>query len=843
MRRLLSAEEIKQYFDDIYKDPRNITKYAVFPAVYVVWKYAKTDYIDYATLQEKLLEEFGYNIESSYHFSQLITRTKGANKRDYIVTNAARFLQDLVDFKVQNPEMLRKDKDGYIIGQGTPKTQFKIHKYNYDALSAVVESFKNKKNEKITEFMREKRKQEPVRNVAVIPNKPEENNARLQLEKDGFYKEWGGGLNCILGEGQYVILYISGSIQQYQYLCRVSDVHRSRKTFDIELITKFDEGVCQQFSRAKLLELGLAPSGVIRYCLDKYPKICKYVSDILIKSKIIDQAFDCSIGERMISPNEFDESGKGNPTEMKQPLNQILYGPPGTGKTYRTIDKALEIIFSIETIGKTRKMIESDLLEKANNFIIENKLVIKEDDDDREKLKICFEYLKNEGQIDFVTFHQSYGYEEFVEGIKAIAPEGRGDENDSEMIYDVVDGIFKNISINRAKKNYEETRQSLGQTRQLDLDALINDFANYVDEQLIQGDGVILYQNSNGTKSFIGTVKRKIDGSLQSFITDGSVKDQSLTRNVIVRDYEKFLNSEIKSWKDILPSYKSQSSYHGNALYYFELYQRIKEFQKDQYWVSSQDIKLKNYILIIDEINRGNISKIFGELITLIESSKRLGANEALEVVLPYSGKLFGVPSNLYIIGTMNTADRSIALMDTALRRRFHFEEMMPEYNESGLDEQKVGNIEIGKMLRKINQRIDYLYDRDHQIGHAYFIGVKFKEELDNVMRNKIIPLLQEYFYDDWEKIQIVLGDHHKQFDKGRDEAKAWDEEINTKRFIQSVKLKEEDILGFDHDDIEDEQAGFRVSDNFDEMAYLKIYDKTKYQRVKKSNEETSSAD
>ena len=244
----------------------------------------------------------------------------------------------------------------------------------------------------------------------------------------------------------------------------------------------------------------------------------------------------------------------------------------------------------------------------------------------------------------------------------------------------------------------------------------------------------------------------------------------------------------------------------------------------------------KNYVLIIDEINRGNISKIFGELITLIEESKRAGNEEAIEVALPYSGEKFSVPKNLYIIGTMNTADRSIALMDTALRRRFEFVEMMPDLSILSKDEQKIKNfdadnmqendlmvqeINIRLLLRKINQRIEYLYDRDHTIGHAYFLSLKkidnpeeAKNDLDNIFRNKIIPLLQEYFYDDWEKIQMVLGDHREQ--KANDEDK----------FVTSKDQKEKDIFGFDHEDIEDNQVIYNINKEFTKTAYTKIYQK-----------------
>lgn len=194
----------------------------------------------------------------------------------------------------------------------------------------------------------------------------------------------------------------------------------------------------------------------------------------------------------------------------------------------------------------------------------------------------------------------------------------------------------------------------------------------------------------------------------------------------------------------------------------------------------------KRFVFIIDEINRGNISKIFGELITLIEDSKRKGSIEEACAILPYSKEEFSVPDNVYILGTMNNADRSIALMDTALRRRFNFVEMMPDARviEGITVSEDDKTLDVAKMLEAINKRIEYLYDREHTIGHAFFTRLWNDNSMDclaSIFKNKVVPLLQEYFYEDYEKIQLVLGDNDKSSD--------------AYKFILDKKVKETDIF------------------------------------------------
>ncbi len=378
---------------------------------------------------------------------------------------------------------------------------------------------------------------------------------------------------------------------------------------------------------------------------------------------------------------------------IQQPLNRILFGAAGTGKTFHCINHALSII--------------------------ENKPLDVLEQEDRTVLKTRFDQYKEQGQIKFVTFHQSFSYEDFVEGIRA-----ETDEHGS-LTYNVKSGVFKEICEDAELESEVKSSKTLVPT-----EASINQ----VIESLIQK--AKLEEQTFYTKR---NVEFKVTSNASGTLFAQTSKDTSISLSLRhIKNYLKFQSKNIVD----------------NRAYEWAIANSLSsEIQFEDI-----DKQIKPYVLIVDEINRGNISRIFGELITLIEDSKRQGAEEELSVTLPYSKEEFSVPSNVYIIGTMNSSDRSLTGLDIALRRRFTFVEMPPK--PELLNDIEVEGVNIGKLLEVINQRIEVLLDRDHCIGHANFMSLKNQptlEHLASIFTQKIIPQLQEYFFDDWAKINLVF--------------------------------------------------------------------------------------
>ena len=324
-----------------------------------------------------------------------------------------------------------------------------------------------------------------------------------------------------------------------------------------------------------------------------------------------------------------------------------------------------------------------------------------------------YKELVTEGRIVFTTFHQSMSYEDFIEGIKPITNE----DQENSLTYDVVPGIFKRLCDRAAMSDDNNFEQSYSK--------LIADLA----------------RNENEFTKIKTPTGREFGISLNSNNNLNMHLGTDFKQNACLT-------------KDIMIAHILEK----NTPEYFKgYYQGVITLLKDKYGFQDTRIANNNFVLIIDEINRGNVSQIFGELITLIEPDKRTGNAEAIEITLPYSKDRFSVPSNLYIIGTMNTADRSVEALDTALRRRFSFYEMTPDYSLlAGKEEQ---GIDLTDLLSTINQRIEGLLDKDHAIGHSYFLRVANGEStLKSVFFDEIIPLLQEYFYGNFGRIELVLG-------------------------------------------------------------------------------------
>jgi len=459
-------------------------------------------------------------------------------------------------------------------------------------------------------------------------------------------------------------------------------------------------------------------------------------------------------------------------------LNKILFGPPGTGKTYNTINEAVKI--ADEQFYEENKENRSKLQERFNQLLIRN-------------------WDDPKGQIAFCTFHQSFSYEDFVEGIKPLEPE----KDDKSVKYKIVPGIFKQIC---------QFADASNNARKIDADNLVSfsqsDFEKAIFYKVSLGNStkeedkeIYEYCIANNVIAigfgedvdFSGMTEAKIKdtvkkNNLEEFTTQalnifcnyikiGNYVVISYGKNFIralgkvTGNYEFNPDSEIafKQFRKVEWIFKDVeipvSEFYQKALSQQTIYKLKSEFIKPEFFIRenkpASPQQTKNYVLIIDEINRGNVSSIFGELITLIEPSKRSGMPEALEVILPYSKAKFSVPANVHIVGTMNTADRSIEALDTALRRRFSFQCMEPKpelIKTIGESKGNISGIDLVTMLTKINERIEKLIDRDHKIGHSYLLEVNSLSDLEKVFTDKIIPLLEEYFFGDYGKIGLVLG-------------------------------------------------------------------------------------
>jgi len=513
-------------------------------------------------------------------------------------------------------------------------------------------------------------------------------------------------------------------------------------------------------------------------------------------SKVIhEENIDLIFGNKRKSENialSFQEED----LQENYPTNQILYGPPGTGKTYNTINKAVAIIDGLKenSLGKYYT--------------------------DREEIKDRFEELKHLGQIVFCTFHQTMAYEDFIEGIKPVMVE---DELEENLGYHIEDGIFKRLCVNAKydfyKNRFKSTSKDISRAEFFNL--VYEEFISEIEEKIDKGEKVFI-ETKTGLKLFVTQITNQLNLRIKH---DDAHREEPYTvsKNRLLKLFNHFnslddINSLHKDIRAVIGG-ANTTAYWAVLSKLYEIYdetssKRPKEKEKIKKAQNYETIKTivnsfpitqdklnetspEKYVIIIDEINRGNVSQIFGELITLIEDDKRLGKREALEVVLPYSKEKFGVPPNIYILGTMNTADRSVEALDAALRRRFSFEEKAADAKLIKTDTNSgiVGGIDLEILLNRINKRIEKLLDKDHQIGHSYFMSVTNVKELKLAFQNKIIPLLQEYFFGDYGKIGLVLGNgFFKQNEENEENIFATFNDVDASEFSDRIIYEIEDI-------------------------------------------------
>ncbi len=438
------------------------------------------------------------------------------------------------------------------------------------------------------------------------------------------------------------------------------------------------------------------------------------------------------------------------PTENYQPrqppplpLNVVLYGPPGTGKTYHTINYALSIV-------------ENRPLEE----------LLKED---RQVLRGRYHKYFDEGLIHFVSFHQSFSYEDFVEGIKPHTSEGK-------VVYEIEDGIFKHLCI-EAKRNIVESLISILPKKEIrmEFNRLYTAFLEYLQSaefetfntrsnikmylhRVLRNGNLTLRREKSFTRLTISKTRlRKVYNQLPGGVQLSNEAQQKIKDSIKEVNKRAFwaVFDELKKFEmryiEQLQQEVQEQTLDDEELGHFDL----SDFERQAADQSNR------YVLIIDEINRGNVAAIFGDLISIIEEDKREGRSEGTLVLLPYSKTFLCVPPNLHIVATMNTADRSLDKLDLALRRRFTFIEMKPQpevIEQLGLHP-TVGNIDLAALLQAINQRIELLLGTDYLIGHSYFMNIANLYELRALFERQLIPLLEQYFYGDLSKIGLVLGE------------------------------------------------------------------------------------
>ena len=395
-------------------------------------------------------------------------------------------------------------------------------------------------------------------------------------------------------------------------------------------------------------------------------------------------------------------------TLKRPPRNLVLYGPPGTGKTYQTIEEAIAIL--------APEMLEGE--------------------PDRASIKAKFDELVDCGRVVFTTFHQSFSYEDFVEGLRADTDE------EGQIRYSVADGVFKRLCLDGLLGSEAGSRADEGAPLPFQPGDQINGYV-----VLRSTPDVLDLRKPNGNVVPFGMT---LLTGLLALVRSGRLSVDDIKQKQV---FDKVADSTLEP--HLVNGY--------NTILAPVIERMLSAPAKPATVVESLPAERPARVIVIDEINRGNVARIFGELITLIEPSKRAGMPEELSVTLPYSKRRLTVPSNLHIIATMNTADRSLVGLDIALRRRFDFREMQPRPDL--LDAVSIEGVPIGSLLRVINERIEVLLDRDHRLGHSYFLCLRDNptlDELARVFRNNVLPLLQEYFFEDLDRVRWVLNDHRK---------------------------------------------------------------------------------